>query len=830
MAPRPCSIPFLAIGTMSLRGETPQRRSHGFSFVPRSTGSRTGRSITRVMLSTAFPNMGGYLLGLAKLAVANHASLRDRDLYETRRRLGGNFQFDLGYEKNVKDTTLQLAAGYVNQQRSFNDFNVRDEQFEESGERLQMLGRWQRRFAAGNLNLDLAVNAGRRGNLFAEVGRYPQETYRQDKSSWLAAASWAGRTCNLKFSWLHERQQLRPNGVDAGKDLQDIDGQAFVPFEKQGVFSADTLAMALDRKFRFSLLGKAAEAEPFLDLSAVFHSGHERSGATNAVYFAGQPYLVYRWQEEGASAYRNQRRAASAGTVLRIDLSARLAFHGRFLLQYQGLNFRDPANDLDFLQPGGEAGFSFRAGKRTKLALSFGILPYEMRAGVSDFLEKERPGAAAYYWTDGNRDGLFQEGEQGALVALSGGASHIAAETLKPSLRQRLELFMTTRLSANFHLDVKGLYKRIRRPLWASFTGEYGHYEGIDGKSYYFLDRPVTTYELGNSPFSKDPFYAQFLLRIHGEKARRWYFSFSFLAHMGMGTTAFGNGPEANDIGVISESQAFPNSWINGYGRVDGDRAFVGKIFFGYYLSKRLFLGGSVKYRDGNPFAFIDAFQRDGQWIITYQTIKAEDENGKKGGPREDCIWDFNFKLGYDVMLFGKKGRLELSVFNLLDLGGNCRKTPFPAAAAWPTNCSCRAACGWGLCWRCSLLAALAFHFFLAGDAEAREGENLQTLGRNLLAAVEALAVVVPLNALQGLLHFLQVGHHIVGPDKAHLLLDQLVGLIDLVHGSVAAGGRVLPLDDLPDFIPQGDEPLANFCDLVIFHLLSPNGGICRHA
>jgi hypothetical protein len=149
------------------------------------------------------------------------------------------------------------------------------------------------------------------------------------------------------------------------------------------------------------------------------------------------------------------------------------------------------------------------------------------------------------------------------------------------------------------------------------------------------------------------------------------------MAHMGMGFTAFGNGPEANDVGVISESQASPNSWINGFGRVDGDRAFVGKVFFGYHLSRRLFLAGSVKYRDGNPFAFIDAFQRQGQWVVTYQTIKAEDEHSRKGGPREDCIWDFNFKLGWDISLFGKKGRLECAVFNLLDFGGELSENAF---------------------------------------------------------------------------------------------------------------------------------------------------------
>ena len=666
--------PFLAIGSMALLGETPERRRYGFFFTPRSPGP--GSTVARVMVSTAFPNLGGYT-ALGKLAVANHASLRAENLYTTRRRLDGNAQFDFGVEKNFRLSSLLLAGGYQGLERRFNDFNQRDAQFEESSERLQFLGRWQRRFAAGTLGLDLVINAGSRDNLFAEDGRYPQETYEQDKRSWLAGAAWSGPALDLRLSWLHERQELRPAVLDAGKDLRDIDGQGFFPFEKHGEFRADTLALAADSKLEFSWLGRNVEIAPFLDLSLVLHSARERTGAHNEIYFAGQPYLVYSWPGAGTYAYRNQRRQAAAGTLLGMEVGRRIGLHARLFMQYQALDFQGGGNTVSFLQPGGEAGLRFRLGRRASARLSFGVLPYEMGAGVSDFLEGERPGASIRYWADGNGDGLFQPGELGPVFGLSGGPAHVVGRDLKPSLRQRLELFFTTPVSSRFQLDVKALYKKIRRPLWTAFSGDYGHYEEIDGRSYYFLDHPVTAYELVNAPFAKDPFYAQFLVRVHGERERRWYFSFSFLAHMGMGYTAFGNGPEANDIGVISESQAFPNSWINGFGRVDGDRAFVGKIFFGYYLAPRLFLGGSVKYRDGNPFAFIDAFQRQGHWVITYQTIKAEDEHGKKGGPREDCIWDFNFKLGYDIVVFGKKARLELSLFNLLDFGGELSENAF---------------------------------------------------------------------------------------------------------------------------------------------------------
>lgn len=667
-------VPFLAIGSLALKGETPEQRDYGLHFQPRLPE----RTLSRFMLSAAFPNLGGYTF-LGKLALGNHASLRADDLYSTRRKINGNMQLDYGFEKKSRLSSLLLALGYLRLDRRFNDFDRRDVQFGDSGDLLQLLSRWQRQYAGGTLALDLVINSLGRDRLFAEEGRYPQETYEQDKRSWLAGISWAGRPANVKFSWLQEWQQRRPTAADAGKDLKDIDGQAFFPFEKWGEFRATTLSLQADRKVAATWLGKRTEIMPYLDLAAVFRSAAEQTGSNNAISFAGQPYLVYLWR--GGGDYRNQRLSGTAGARLKMDLAARVTFDARLFFQYQGLVFQSARNDLGFLQAGGQAGLTLRAGKSTRVSLSYGDQPYEMRSAFSDFLEERSPGAGIYYWDDGNHDRRFQEGEKGALYGESGGASHRSAPGLKPSRRRSLLLQATTRISKNFNLNIKGLYKKIQRQPWVNFAGEYGHYEEIGGQSYYLLDQPVHAYELGNAAFGRDPFYAQFLVQLLGEKAGDWYFSFSFMAHMGMGYTAFGNGPEANDIGVISESQAFPNSWINGFGRVDGDRAFVGKVFFGYFLSPRLFLSGTVKYRDGDPFAFINSFRRDGQWILTYQTIKGEDEHGVKGGPREDCIWDFNFKLSYDISLFGKKSRLELSLFNLLDFGGELSENVFSGGA-----------------------------------------------------------------------------------------------------------------------------------------------------
>ncbi|HSQ35178.1 MAG TPA: hypothetical protein VLQ89_04220 [Candidatus Binatia bacterium] len=663
-------LPLLAIGSMALKGETPRQRRNGFHFNPRSPAA----SSSRLMVSIVFPNMGGYT-ALGKLAIGNHASLRADDLYTSRRKISRNETFDYALEKKSLRTSFLLAASYFNLDRFFNDFNARDTQFVEDGELLQLFSRWQRTYARGTLDLSLAANGTRRDRLFAEDGRYPQETYVLDRKTWFAGLAWQGRPFNLKFSWQLEWEQRLPAVPDADKDLRDIDGQGFLPFEKWGEFRAHTLALVLDRKVDVTWLGKKIELEPFLDLSAVFLSAAEQSGSHNAIYFAAQPYQVVIWQ--GGGAYRNRNFLASGGTQLSAKMSEKIELNARLFFQYQRLAFATARNDCSFLQPGAELGITWAAGGKTRISLSYGILPYALRNTATEFLEDQRPAAAIYTWQDNNADGRFQDSEKGGLFGHSGGDSHFLSPDLKAPQRERILLQFATRLSGNFSLHVKGLYKKIHRPLWTNFNGEYGHYETVAGQEYYFLDRPFQAFALGNAAFERDPFYAQMLVQVQGRKPERWFFSFSFLAHIGMGYTAFGNGPTANDIGIISESQAFPNSWINGFGRVDGDRAFVGKIFFGYHLSKRLFLSASIKYRDGNPFAFINAFKKNDQWIITYQTIKAEDEHGVKGGPREDCLWDFNFKLSHEFSLFGKKGRLELSCFNLLDFGVELSENDF---------------------------------------------------------------------------------------------------------------------------------------------------------
>jgi hypothetical protein len=655
-------VPFSAIDSFELRSETPLDPDSGFVTRPLSAD----KNIFRVGASTVFPNLGGFT-GLGKIAVSPHASERGGDLFSTRRQYRSQSSFDFAWQKASPRSAVLLAASYLDADRRFNDFNARDSQFDETGDLLLMMGRYARKWSASALTLSAVYNRTRRDRLFAELGRYPQETFQKQKETMFAGISYERPRLNLDASVLFERENRTPNAMNFSKNRFDNDGEGLWPFERWGRFSSAVFGLSADRTAPLRLFGGNGEIRAFARWNATLLDGNERSFEFNPVLVDRRPYLVVLW--EPGSLYRNGSISLTNGLLLKAPVSSWLTLVAKALLQYQSLTFRESRESVSFLSPGYDLGFTLFEGRNPQILFSYERIPYSLRSDVRFFLEKNRPSGMVYRWEDRNHDRAFQPGESGDLFGATGGAYHEADPNMEIPSRERLLLLVSTRLSRYFRLDVKGLYKRIENQLWVRFAEEYGFFERVGLKDLYFYDRPYRDYILGNSPSAKDPFYAQFHLRLAGEKKEKWYFSFSFMAHIGMGTTAFGNGAGANDIGVIDESQADPNSRVFGYGRVDGDRAFVGRIFFGRYLGRRLFVSGQIKYRDGDPFAFLDVVGRHGQWVVTYESIKAEDEHGRKGGPREDCLWDFSFKLSYFFSLGGKRATIDLSVFNLFDFG-----------------------------------------------------------------------------------------------------------------------------------------------------------------
>jgi hypothetical protein len=661
-------LPFSAVTRWRLQGETPAFKDYGMHFI----SGMPDRNFSRLMASTVYSDLGGYI-GTFTIQPDHPATRADR-LYTQRRKVDGNFFLDYQVGRTFKGSQLQFAVNYFDIRRQFNDFNEFDSTFKEDGKLLLMNARFKKTLQRGYFDLFTVYNLMDRSNHQAELGSYPQETSARKRHALLTGAAVKHGKLDLSLSLLLEKEELSPVEENFSKDLVDNDGDLTLPYGKTGEFRwGDFRATTLNVNLNYPVIqpkqNRSLQVEAFADLRYSMLKGSEENHDFNALLFDNTPYLVAAWIDSGD--YTNTNLNAKAGLKISAKLTDSLSLLARVLVNHNRLSFDNSANNIALTTPGFDAGVHLKLSKRknSHLLFAYGRLPYHIRENSNFFLEQQRPFGVLLHWNDTNGDLGFQPGEQGALFGYTGGLYHHVDENLSAPIKERLLLNFSSRISRNFILNIKAIYKKIKNNLRVRFHREYGFYENVNGYDFYFFDQPFTDYYLGSGGYEKDPFYAQFHFNFKGRRANRWFFSFSFMAHMGMGVTAFGNGPASSDIGILDESQANPNSSINGFGRVDGDRGFVAKSYFGYYIAKRLFLAVSLKYRDGNPFAFFGSFSRNDQRIIYYQTIKAENEKGVKGGPREDYVADVSVKLSYRFRLLNREAVLSLSFFNLLDFG-----------------------------------------------------------------------------------------------------------------------------------------------------------------
>ncbi len=655
-------VPSSAISSFLLRGETPLSRNTGLEF----SWKTPDRNYQTLGVSTNYTNMGTYS-DWAQFFIFTPASTRDKFLYNERRKSLGDWHIDYLLNKNFGDSNLTLSLQYYDIQRQFNDFNTFDATFMEDAEVLLATAQFRVELDDGYWEIIGMMDLSERTNLGAETGLYPQETMDQQKSSFLGGVHLAKEAFDLKLYVQQEHETLLPYELNFGKDLLDNDGDGLFPYGRFGEFSATTLNASIDVPLEFDIGDGIARINAYADLRYSRVNGAEESHQYNPIFANANPYQVIMW--DGANDYHHIATNMKAGIRADLELSPDISIESNLFFKYSGLSFQDDANNLTFANPGFDIGIRLFKDRKTQIQLAYGVIPYDINPQVGFFLQQQRPYGGIFYWNDLNGDLLFQPGETGDLYGLTGGKYHLLDENIETPVKKRFLLNIFTQFSRKWSLNIKGIYKINSNNYWVNFKKEYGFYENVDGVDLYFFDSPFKNYYLSNYAFEEDPFYAQLLLHLKGGEKDKWFFSFSFMAHIGMGATTFGNGVGSNDIGIIGESQANPNSHLNAYGRLDGDRAFVGHIYTGFYLFKRFSLGISLKYRDGQPFAFFNAVNGYDQWAIYYQTIKAEDKKGQKGGPREDYLSEVNVRLNYRFRLSNVDAVLSIEAFNIVDVG-----------------------------------------------------------------------------------------------------------------------------------------------------------------
>jgi len=646
-------IPFLSVSNYKLYGQTPMNNIYGLNQI----SDFAAPNGSKLSFSTIYSDMGTFSNWSQKL-INTPATERNERLSEKRRKLLNNYYISYDFNKKNNNTGIKFSLTYFDIKRQFNDFNKINTVFEETGRLFTASLQYGKILNKGVLSFFSVINNSDKSNLDSELGVYPQETTDLKRFSAITGIMYNNSSFDFALRLLYEDEKREPFTKNFTKDLMDNDGSGFILPLKYGEFRATSLLLKSNIKllnsdnYKLKLYGK---------LKFTKNDAWEDTNDYNIFTVGNTPYLIREW--EAGSSYNNNLLDIKLGIVGNMNLSDSLKLIGKLYFHKTSLTFDNSANNLSYLTPSYDMGIILWPKSKGSLLLSFGSFTDDLN-NIIGFLEQKRPSSIYYFWNDKNGDGIYQTNERGNIYGYSGGKYHFADNNLKTPITKRLLVSLNTRISKNYRLLVKGIYKIVKNNYWVYFDRDYGFYD----ENLYYFDKPFKNYYLSNSLLKDEPFSAELLINFIGKKKEKWFFSFSFMAHIGMGNTSFGNGFN-NDIGIIDESMANPNAWLNGFGRVDGDRGFVSKLNYGIFLSKNLSIGLNLKYRDGNPFTFMKMSDKHNQWVIYYKTIKGENKEGKKGGPREDYLADLNFKLNYSLKLAGTHIDLSLSAFNILDVG-----------------------------------------------------------------------------------------------------------------------------------------------------------------
>ncbi len=654
-------MPLGSVSGFQLEGEAGRHMRRGLEFSLDHSDAE-GSQITGSWVNA---DMGGYFKW-AKFLITSPAIDRADKLYNTRREIESSYYGDYTLNKKLGDGNFHLGMSWFDIKRKFNDFNSFDTTFGGRSRLFTMLLKYSRETGNnGNLELFAVYNNRKRAEQNAEYGLLPQESSSVKRNALVLGSNYRSGKLTLGGTISFEDEKISPYTSDFSKDMKDLDGDIFFPSYKLGDFKS--FIIDAEAGYKLTENNEKLDSSLFADIRISRVEGKETVFSETPVYFDQNPFQIVKWNR--GAKYTNINAKLSAGVNGTLRLSENSSLSGKLFLTYQRLGFDNSDNNIDFVAPGADIELSLLEKSPKTLRFALGMLPVDVRENVNRFLETDSSYGEIYYWNDENGDRKFNTGETGDLYGYTGGKYHSVKDGIKAPMKFRFLVEYTTPMSRNWNFRVKGIFNKMFNSLSVRHPEEYGFYEKHGEYDLYFYDKVIKEYMLTNGKYDRDPMSAHLLFEIKGGVEKKWFFNFSFLTHFILGNTAFGNGPATNDIGIIDESSANPNSWINSYGRVDGDRAFMGKLYAGFFVLKNLSLGISVKYRDGDPFAFINYANAHNQYAMYYTTIKALDEKGSGDGPREDYLADLSMKATYYFKLFGKESTVSLAVFNILDIG-----------------------------------------------------------------------------------------------------------------------------------------------------------------
>lgn len=497
----------------------------------------------------------------------------------------------------------------------------------------------------------LLVEYFEREHYGAELYRSPDETAALQTVTLLPTFVFDGWSLGalLKF------YELSANNLTFTKDFADPDGQELNPWQASGRYTAVGAYARYERPFFYASLDED-----------ILMFRPAQTAWSNALTLRDLPYGRIDWQVSNNSIASGNLRLGTASEFM----PRRAVFaYDAYLISLHGFNSGGD-NQLGLVDLGASFKFVFPLRPRVRPFLYLAKTPLPLDSQLLQKLNPDHLNGQVYLDRGGD-----------VLIDTWGGESLHLQGSLRPANALALALGFDKRWNDTWSGLLQGIVKAYRNTYELKFAADPASY-GYAVSGVYYLAPGAKEYVLTNR--STVPVYYGLQMQILGDASDRYLFSWSFAAYNVIGRSPFGNGPTANDIGVVDFSSANPNSDVKGQANLDADRAFNTKILTGTKIYRGLWWMSTLTHYDGTPFAPYALHSHNGQPARTYAEFRGSPYTfvGPLKGRREDYRLNMDLQLQYTAELRRAQLRVWWLMANLLDLSNEIAEVQSDAGLA----------------------------------------------------------------------------------------------------------------------------------------------------
>ena len=507
----------------------------------------------------------------------------------------------------------------------------------------------------------------------------------------------------LGISW--QTTGIKHHDLSFTRNIIDQDGESFEPWSPNGIVTEINLSSKYNRKLLDWL---ELEYEGY---NSLIYSHPDSMNWANIVYYKlptdtldqshpSTDLYLYDWESHpflsGILENKlglNAHYAIARWIGLKADLD--LTIDGVLL-----------SHNKSLVRPNWQAGIGFDIHPCNWFRMEFNLQKRRVSFNYDDirFFSSDYMNGKIYY---------FNNGQKGDLFSTTGGGSH----TLKKGLRQSSYFVFDIPVYFTFSDGNGGIHElqfmQSYRKYWNCWniepwqTGNYGYFAtetiSVDnylsemsvwhtnsGEKEYLVTDNYDKSIFGNNVFNNTPYYLSSVIRYQ-YSGKKVLFALSWQSYQMCGVSALGNGAQSNNLNILSESLANPNTLTNydnrfsphsATGRLNQDRAYVCWIQLTYNPIKQLGFSFTGKYRDGQPVtsyitrSLTDKYGNTEMAIIPTRTrgINVFDASF---GSREDAFFNIDLRVVYRPIIKGYQCEFQAVCYNIYDFGTSLNEYSF---------------------------------------------------------------------------------------------------------------------------------------------------------